>query len=156
LRIIPFGNGSERILGNKNLGAHIINLHFNRHSRAHIYRAALEGIAFSFVYGLNIFKQMGLAVETIKVGNDNLFLSETFSSTISNLTGCQINLIATTGAVGAAKAAGVATRIYGSLEDALCSNEVVKTYEPIANRDAYRQAYQTWKTDLERILRSVH
>jgi len=155
LRIIPFGNGSERILGNKNLGSHIVNLHFNRHSRAHFFRAALEGIAFSFAYGLDIFKQMGLTVDVIKVGNDNLFQSETFSSTISNLTACQIEVVATTGAAGAAKAAGMATGIYGSLEAALRGNDLLKTYEPIANKDAYGQAYQTWKTDLERIVRSI-
>ncbi|MCB0576249.1 MAG: carbohydrate kinase, partial [Saprospiraceae bacterium] len=36
LRILPFGNGAERMFGNRNTGASILNLHFNRHRQAHL------------------------------------------------------------------------------------------------------------------------
>jgi xylulokinase len=151
LRILPFGNGAERMLGNLETGSKIINLHFNRHTRAHYYRAALEGIAFSFVYGMGILKEMGLAVQVMRVGNDNLFQSKIFSGTISNLVGARIELVETTGAVGAAKAAGVATGIYNSIAEAMKGGKVVTTYEPATGSDAFREAYATWEKDLKEL-----
>ncbi len=150
LHILPFGNGAERMLGNINVGAKINNLHFNRHSKAHIYRAALEGIAFSFVYGMGILKNMGLNVQVMRAGNDNLFQSKIFSSTISNLMQSRIELIETTGAVGAAKAAGVATGIYSSLSEAMEGNDLVMVYEPQQRESAYDDAYGMWEKELEK------
>lgn len=150
LRMLPFGNGSERMLKNKALGAQINNLQFNLHKRPHLFRAALEGIAFSFVYGMNILKEMGLNVQVIRVGNDNLFQSTVFSETISNLIGCKIEMMETTGAVGAAKAAGVANGIYSSIREAVSNNQLIKSYEPIRTNGQYEKAYQDWLTDLQK------
>jgi len=152
LRIIPFGNGSERILGNRNIGSHIINLNFNTHKKAHFYRAALEGVAFSFVYGIEILREMGLNIDVIKVGNDNLFQSEVFSTSLCNLLGSRIEIMETTGAVGAARAAGVATGAYKNLAEAMGEVKVVKTYEVTNTNGVYNDAYQSWKSDLEKIL----
>lgn len=152
LRIIPFGNGAERILKNQDVGAHVINLQFNRHGKAHFYRAALEGIAYSFIYGIDIMKEMGIDVDVIKVGNDNLFQSEVFSSTIANLLGCEIEMLDTTGAVGAAKAAGVGAGFYQSLEEAFQKVTPVKVYECNHTNGVYQSGYESWKRDLEKIL----
>lgn len=152
LRILPFGNGAERMLGNRNIGSQVNNLHFNRHSRAHLYRAALEGIAFSFVYGMDILKAMGLNVQIIRAGNDNLFQSNIFSQTISNLTGCRIEMVETTGAAGAAQAAGVAVGVYASLEEAVQNVQVKKVFEPAGGNSAYETAYQDWLSDLEKAI----
>ncbi|MGK0315684.1 MAG: xylulokinase, partial [Saprospiraceae bacterium] len=124
LRILPFGNGSERMLKNSNPGAQINNLQFNKHTRAHFYRAGLEGIAFAFVHGFQVLKDLGMNPKVIKVGNDNLFQSQVFSNTIANLLGCNIEVIKTTGAAGAAKASGIGVGIYSSLEDASKTNEI--------------------------------
>ena len=148
LRILPFGNGAERMLRNKALGAQVNNLQFNVHNRAHFFRAALEGIAFSFVYGMNILKEMGLNVQIIRVGNDNLFQSEVFAQTISNLMGCRIELIETTGAIGAAKAAGVANGHYTSLREAVGNTQLLKVYEPVNISGQYEKAYKQWENDL--------
>lgn len=150
LRILPFGNGAERMLGNRNIGSKLNNLHFNRHSRAHFYRAALEGIAFSFVYGMGILQEMGLNVQVMRVGNDNLFQSNIFSQTIANLVGSRIEVLETTGAVGAAKAAGVATGIFGSVEEAMQGLRVQTVFEPQHSNDAYQQAYGAWVEDLKK------
>lgn len=153
LRIIPFGNGAERILENNNPGAQINNLQLNRHQQAHIVRAALEGVAFSFVYGIEILKDLGLETNIIRVGNDNLFQSDVFSSTIATLANSQIEIMRTNGAIGAAKASGVAVGLYQSLREAMSGNELIKAYEPkTAQLAAYKQAYQSWKKDLERLL----
>ncbi len=152
LRIIPFGNGAERILDNRNIGCQILNLHFNTHSTPHLYRAALEGIAFSFVYGMEILNEMGINVNVMRVGNDNLFQSEVFSTTIATLINCEIEVVETTGAVGAAKAAGVSLGVYSSLEESMGNLDIVKKHEPSSSKDVYENAFQAWKSDLEQIL----
>ncbi|MBK7869483.1 MAG: carbohydrate kinase [Saprospiraceae bacterium] len=152
LRMIPFGNGAERMLNNRNLGASVHHLHFNRHTRAHLYRAALEGIAFSFVYGIQILKEMGLEVKHLKVGNDNLFQSAIFSNTITTLTDSPIEVIETTGAIGAAKAAGVGIGVYNSPTEAIGQGNVVRTYEPLGAKEAYAKAYQFWENDLNQLI----
>ncbi len=153
LRILPFGNGAERMLNNLDIGSKISNLHFNRHSRKHLIRAALEGIAFSFVYGTNILKGMGLDVQVLKVGNDNLFQSKIFSTTISNLIGAKIQMVETTGAVGAANAAGVATGIYSSLNEAMEGGCIIEVFEPDENREVYKEKYGLWEMDLKSTLK---
>jgi xylulokinase len=150
--VLPFGNGAERMLENRDTNAHIFNLQFNRHTRGHIYRAALEGVAFSFVYGINILKEIGLNVDVIRVGNDNMFQSKTFATTLATLLGSQIEVVETTGAIGAAKAAGVAVGIYHSLEEALSNIEPTIVYKPQFNKGLCDQAYSLWLSCLERSL----
>ncbi|MEZ4883171.1 MAG: FGGY family carbohydrate kinase [Chitinophagales bacterium] len=153
LSILPFGNGAERMLNNANIGSHICNLQLNQHGQAHLYRAALEGIAFSFVYGIEILKEMGLDLSIMRVGNDNLFQSSIFAHTIATLVDSQIDVVETTGAVGAAKASGVASGVYASLEEALKEVTVLRSYLPQKNdREAYRVAYVRWKGCLEKVM----
>lgn len=152
LRILPFGNGAERMLGNRNPGAHVANLQFNRHTNAHFFRAALEGIAFSFVHGVSILKEMGVSLSIMRVGNDNLFQSGVFSNCISTLLDCTIEVVETTGAVGAAKAAGVATGIYPTIDEAMKNTQVLRTYQPQDEVDAYEAAFNIWEKDLNKIL----
>lgn len=150
LVILPFGNGAERMLNNRNLGSHICNLQLNQHGQAHLYRAALEGIAFSFVYGIEILKEMGLDLSIMRVGNDNLFQSPIFSHTIATLVDSQIDVVETTGAVGAAKASGVASGVYASLEEALKGVAVLRSYLPQGeDNEEYKVAYDRWREYLK-------
>ena len=151
LRILPFGNGAERMLSNTNPGAQINNLQFNRHKSEHFFRAGLEGIAFSFVYGIQVLQDMGFHIDNMRVGNDNLFQSEVFSKTIANLVGCAITVVETTGAAGAAKAAGLKTGFYTTLKEAIGASGEVMTYEP-ATSEEHEQAYQVWRSDLEKLI----
>lgn len=152
LCLLPFGNGAERMLGNKSLNAHLFNLQLNRHTRAHMFRAALEGVAFSFVYGINILKEMGIQVSVMRVGNDNMFRSGVFASTIASLLDCRIEVIDSTGAIGAARAAGFGAGIFGSLEDALSGLNVEAVHEPSLSPALCRQAYSYWQSCLDRVL----
>ena len=154
LRVIPFGNGAERMLNNKNVGARINNLQFNRHTRAHMYRATLEGIAFSFIYGFQLLRSVGLNPDIIKVGNDNLFQSEVFSTTIADMLNIPIHMIETSGAVGAAIASGVATGHYASLQDGLSNLKTQKIYSPKNQNGILDQAYGLWKNDLELLVKT--
>jgi len=152
LRIIPFGNGAERILANQDPGAQVNNLQFNRHTQAHFFRAALEGIAFSFVYGFKVLQESGLKPAVIKVGNDNLFQSKIFSETIANLLDCKLEIIKTNGAAGAAKGSGIGSGVYKSFEEAVSKNEIEKEYHPGSEKTGYLMAYQDWEKDLEKLI----
>ncbi len=151
LQIYPFGNGAERLLGNKDVGSRIQQLNFNRHHSGHFFRAALEGIAFSFAYGIEVLKQIGLKVDVIRVGDDNLFQSPVFSKTMASTLGCRIEVFEATGAVGAAKAAGVGVGFYGDVSKAVQQQAPIETYESEADRP-YTQAYETWLVGLQKIL----
>ena len=151
LRIVPFGNGAERMLGNKDIGAHFVNVQLNRHQKAHFYRAALEGIAFSFVYGMEVLLELGLNIHTLKVGNDNLFQSSIFSSVIADSLNCEIQMMETTGAVGAALAAGIGAGIYENLDQALGEPQILRTYTSTGTYEN-RIGYDLWKKDLDRVL----
>ena len=150
LRILPFGNGAERMLGNQNPGAQVLGLQFNRHEPRHFFRAALEGIAFAFVFGMEAMRELGIPIHTLRVGNDNLFQSAIFSNTIATLMEVKIEVLNTTGAVGAAKAAGVSVGIFNSPEEAFAQSLVpVATYLPDMQYSSnYAAAYTRWRGHL--------
>jgi xylulokinase len=156
LCILPFGNGAERMLENRNVNSHIFNIEFTRHNRAHLYRAALEGVAFSFVRGINVLKELGLNVDVLRVGNDNMFQSEVFASTIATMLDCHIEMVDSTGAIGAARAAGVSTGAYHSLEEAMMGVTTEKIYEPRLNKALVSQAYNFWESCLGNVLTPSH
>ncbi|TRX03690.1 xylulokinase [Flavobacterium gawalongense] len=150
--IIPFGNGAERMLNNKNVGTHFLNLNLNKHSHGHLYRAALEGIAFSFVYGMEILKKDNTVINVIRAGNDNLFRSEIFSNTVATLIGHEIEIYNTTGSVGAARAVGLIDGNFEKFGESIIKNDHVMTYMPLKNKEHYLEAYENWKNELELIL----
>ncbi len=149
--VIPFGNGAERMLENREIGTRILNLNLNVHSKANICRAALEGIAFSFVYGIEIMKSDGIEAKVIRAGNDNLFRSKVFSDTIATLIGQEIEIYNTTGAIGAARAASLVDGDYQKFSEYM-ANDHVMTYIPLADKSRYQKAYDYWKKELELIL----
>jgi xylulokinase len=152
LRMLPFGNGAERVLQNKDIGSHIHGLQFNWHNKAHLFRAALEGIAFSFVYGIEVMNGLGMEISSMRVGNDNLFQSDVFSQTIATLMGGQIEMVETTGAIGAARAAGFTVGHFASVKEAMSGDQVIKTHVPQANVSDYKAAYDVWKADLKKLI----
>ncbi len=151
LSVIPFGNGAERVLQNTETGASIHGINFNIHTKAHILRAAQEGIAFSFAYGMEIMAQMGMAISTIKAGHANLFLSPLFRQTLADSTGATIELYDTDGAVGAAKGAGIGCGIYKDSNEAFATLQHYSTELPSDNSAAVCEAYDTWKNVLHKV-----
>ena len=148
--IIPFGNGAERVLENKEIGCSINGLNFNKHSKAHIVRAAQEGIVFSFCYGMEIMEQMGMDIKKIHAGKANMFLSPLFRNTLAGVSGATIELYDTDGSVGAAKGAGIGAGIYRDSNEAFASLDKLEVIETDAkNREAYKQAYESWKESLK-------
>ncbi|WP_349663844.1 carbohydrate kinase [Cellulophaga lytica] len=153
LSLIPFGNGAERMFNNKTIGTHFCNLNLNKHTKAHLVRAALEGIAFSFAYGMQILKDDNTAINVIRAGNDNLFRSTIFSETVATLIGHEIEIYNTTGAIGAARAAGVYKGDFTAFKNNSSANDHVKTYKPLKNKIPYVTAYEKWRNELEIILK---
>lgn len=145
LKVFPFGNGAERMLDNKVVNGHISNINFNIHDNNHMVRATLEGIAFAMIYGIELLKNDGVKIENLKVGNDNLFLSDVFSKTIADTLGISIQMLEATGAEGAAKAS-----ICHS--DQTQNNDkinITKSITPNAKlRDQSIASFEKWKTHL--------
>lgn len=148
LSVIPFGNGAERVLQNENPGASIAGINFNIHTKAHLLRAAQEGIAFSFAYGMEIMQQMGMEIKTIKAGHANLFLSPLFRRTLAAVTGATIELYETDGSVGAAYGAGIGAGIYKDSDDAFKTLKHISTEKPVEETADYKAAYELWKKRL--------
>ncbi len=154
LIILPFGNGAERILENRNVGSSFYDLNFNIHSQKHVYRAAQEGIAFAFRYGIDIMKMVGIKPDVIRAGNANMFLSPVFCETLAGITGASIELYNTDGSEGAARGAGLGAGFYKTANEAF--NNLAKVAEISVNdNDPFEEAYQNWLTKLEIIIKST-
>ncbi len=154
ISVIPFGNGAERMLNNKNIGAHLCNINLNKHTHGHLYRSSLEGIAFSFMYGMEILKKDNASINVIRAGNDNLFRSKIFANTVSTLIGHEIEIYNTTGAFGAARASGVMNNDLSSFREKITKNDHIMTFMPLKNKSEYEDAYLRWKRDLEGVLKN--
>ncbi len=154
LVIFPYGNGAERTLENKNIGASVHGWNFNVHKKAHFLRAAQEGIVFALNYGLGIMRQMGIELTTVKTGNANMFLSPLFAEAFATVTETTVELYNTDGSQGAARGAGIGAGIYKGQEDAFVGLRPVKTIEPNEKlRVAYKQAYERWENILKHELK---
>lgn len=151
LSIIPFGNGAERVMENQEIGCSINGLDFNHHTRAHIMRAAQEGIVFSFCYGMEIMNKMGMDIHKIHAGHANMFLSNVFRQTLASTSGATIELYETDGSVGAAKGAGMGCGIYKDHDEAFASLKKLSVVEPDEKHRAdYLEAYARWKEALRK------
>ena len=147
ISVLPFGNGAERMLGNRDAGCSFHGVNFNRHGRAHLLRAAQEGIVFSFCYGIGIMEQMGMQVDRIHAGLANMFLSPIFRDTLAGTSGAVIELYDTDGAAGAARGAGIGAGIYRNAAEAFSTLERLAVIEPARQAD-YQAAFERWKSVL--------
>lgn len=154
LSVIPFGNGAERMLENRQPGCSLHGIDFNQHGKADLMRAAQEGIVFSLMYGIEIMEQMGMSVGRIRAGHANMFLSHLFRQTLANISGAPIELYDTDGSVGAARGAGIGAGIYADHNEAFAALQQLAVVEPDAtHRQATLDAYQLWKHRLNSELR---
>jgi len=150
LSILPFGNGAERVLENKQLNASIHGLNFTQHNRSHLLRAAQEGIVFALKYGLDKMKTLGVKPSKIKAGKANMFLSPLFSEAFANTTGAVVELYNTDGATGAARGAGIGFGIYKNEAEAFHNLNIEQTIEPDKIlMEHYDIAYNRWLGILE-------
>jgi len=154
LFIFPFGNGAERMLNNKTVHAHIHNLDFNKHSKAHLFRAAQEGIAFAFRYGLDIMRENGMNPQIIRAGKANMFLSNVFTQSFVNVNRVAVEFYEGDGSFGAAIGAGIGAGVFADAASAFKERKPIAIAEP-QQTDLYEELYQDWKTILKRKLDNV-
>ncbi len=150
LLVLPFGNGAERMLNNKIVGAQFNNIDLNIHTQAHVIRAVQEGIAFAFRYGLDIMRENGMNPTVIRAGKNNLFLSELFTETFVNITGVPVELYKNDGSAGAALGAGIGAGIFSTPKQAFEHTHPVQLVEPSSKQ--LEPFYQQWKALLEKQL----
>jgi len=148
LLILPFGNGAERVLENQETGCSIHNLNFNIHGKAHLFRAAQEGIAFSMYFGIKVMQEMGVDVKIIRAGKANMFLSPVFSQTLADISGATIELYNTDGSQGAARGAGVGAGIFKDFETAFAGLQKLETITPSDDTTNLKKAYGNWEKKL--------
>ena len=151
--VLPFGNGAERTLENRDIGASVHGLNFNVHDRSHLLRAVQEGIVFGLADGFEIMKAMGMNVRTVKAGDTNMFQSELFRSAFATTTGTVVELYDTDGSVGAARGAGIGAGIYGDSAEAFGQLKPTHTIEPEPSlMNPYRDAFEAWRSTLNTVL----
>lgn len=143
IRVLPFGNGAERMLNNRFTGAKFLGIDLNTHSAAHIFRAVQESIAFAFRYGLDIMRENGIQPQVIRAGKANLFQSDLFAQTFVDVTAVPVELYNNDGSVGAALGAGIGANVF-SAEDAFKGRQIIKEITPLYG-DEYDSIYQEWK-----------
>jgi xylulokinase len=156
LVILPYGNGAERTLENRNIGASVHGWNFNVHKKEHFLRAAQEGIVFALNYGLGIMRDMGIELKTVRAGHANMFLSPLFAEAFATLTGATVELYNTDGSQGAARGAGIGAGIYKGPENAFVGLEPIKTIEPNEKlTSTYQEVYKKWEDILKRQLTAL-
>jgi xylulokinase len=150
LIVLPFGNGAERMFGDRDIGAHISHAIFTLHSDADVIRAVQEGVAFSFKYGMELMAGLGIVPNVIRAGHANLFLSRVFCETLANTADVAIELFNTDGAQGAARGAALGAGFYGSAPEAfrgLARKDIIAP--DTARSGEFLDHYDRWKKELE-------
>ena len=153
LVVLPFGNGAERMLCDRDLGCSFSGLRFAVHDRSCLLRAAQEGIAFAFCQGIGLMRGMGMEVKCLHAGHANLFLSPLFCEALSNLSGADIELYDTDGSAGAARGAARGAGLYASDGEAFASLQQKQVVHPEPQKArAYAEAYAAWGEALKQAL----
>lgn len=153
LSVIPFGNGAERVLENKEVNCSLHGINFNTHSKSDVLRAAQEGIVYSYEFGMDIMRNMGMNIQVIRAGNANMFLSSLFRQTLASVTNAQIELYDTDGAAGAARAAGMGVGFYADSKEAFSALEKIAVIEPeYEKREQHLESYHRWKNYLKMVM----
>jgi xylulokinase len=152
--VLPFGNGAERTLENRNLGASVHGLDFNAHGLPHLLRASQEGIVFAFRYGVDILRDMDMNPDSVRAGRANLFLSPLFARTFATVMDAPVELYNADGAQGAARGAGVGAGFYKGPGEAFPGLRLTAVVEPNPKeRPALEAARQRWLRLLQKRLR---
>jgi xylulokinase len=143
--VIPFDNGSDRILKNKEVGNHFWGLDINRYWRSRVLLAAQEGVAFSFKYGVDIMKEIQMNIQAIRAGHANMFLSPVFRQILANTSGTTIKLYETDGAQDSARGPAVGAGLFASSQEAFKSSGKTSQVTPSSTAiEETRSVYESW------------
>jgi len=145
LVVLPFGNGAERMFGDRDIGAQIGGASYTTHGEAHMLRAVQEGVAFSFKYGMDLMTGLGITPSVIRAGDANLFRSRIFCETLAGTAGVAIELYNTDGAQGAARGAALGAGFFRTPAEAFGGLTRKDLIEPDRKRAGeYAGMYGRW------------
>lgn len=118
------------------------------HQRAHLIRAVLEGISYSQLECVDVFREMGVSIDNMMICGGGA-RSNVWRQMFADLYGCPVSTIKAEqgGALGVAILAGVGAGIYKDLEET-CSRLIVKnqTHSPVMeNNKEYKKYYKLYK-----------
>ncbi len=124
------------------------------HTRAHSIRSILEGVAFSLRDSLEIFRELEIPVEQIRLsgGGSRSFLWRQIQADIY---GKEVVTLRTSegSALGAALLAGVGAKIYASVEES--AREAIQVKEQMAPRPDYVAVYDQYYQVYRRLYPAV-
>lgn len=142
---LPYFLGEKSPISDPDARGAFVGLHLG-HSRAHLYRAVLEAIAFGFAHHLEVFAERGLPITRVRVTNGGS-RSRLWRTIVADVIGRPLeSLIDHPGSgLGSAFVAGVAAGALG-WQDLERFTRVAETIHPdSAVRDRYRESYGVYR-----------
>jgi len=153
LVFLPYMAGERSPIWNDKAKGVFYGLDFSK-TKAHMGRAALEGVAYALKHNIETAEKVGAYVDTLRAtgGAAN---SKVWMQIKADITGKTVEVpgsgMETT--LGAAMLAGVGVRLYKSFDEAVEKTVKVKrTYKPnLANQDVYKEGYEMYRALYERL-----
>jgi xylulokinase len=136
---LPYFLGEKSPLHDPALRGAFVGLHLG-HTRAHVYRAALEAVAYGFRHHVEVFAERGVALAQARVTNGGSH-SRLWKQILADVLGAPLAPVLDHpgAALGAALAAGVGA---GTVDGWKAITPLVRLGEPIEPREELRARYE--------------
>jgi len=118
-----------------------------RHTKAHLTRAVLEGVAFGLRDSLELMRALGLRIEQVRASGGGA-RSALWRQIVSDIFGAEIVMVNVTegAAYGAALLAGVGAGVFADVAEACArANHVTDSLVPSANAAVYADMYPLYR-----------
>ena len=147
LLFIPYMFGERASVVDASVRGGFVGLTLN-HSRAHLYRSVLEGIAYHFRWLTEILEELGFEIDALNMVGGGA-LSKIWPQIFADITGKNLHVMKwpmESGAAGAAYTAAVGLKIFKNVEaaDEIASRESKIAPSPISKRE-YGASYNRFK-----------
>ncbi len=150
---LPYFLGEKTPINDPLARGAFVGLHL-AHTRGHLFRAVLESVAFGFRHHLDVFSELGLVPNRIRV-TDGGSRSRIWTQLMSDVLRYPLERVQTIegSAMGAAFVAGIGCGVFGSWEDAGRFISISDTVEP-QHPELYDRPYRLYR-ELYLALREV-
>lgn len=141
---LPYFLGEKTPVHDPGARGAFVGLHLG-HTRAHLYRAVLESIAYAFRHHVEVFSELGHAPRRIRV-SDGGAKSATWTQIIADVLDMPLEIVGGLGgaAVGAAFVAGIASGALDDWREIERYTRVAATVQP-RPCDAYEHGYRAYR-----------
>lgn len=157
LLALPYFLGEKSPLHDPDLRGSFLGLHLG-HTRADLYRAVLEGIAFGFRHHFDVFRSVGLRIDTVFVTNGGS-KSVLWKQIHADVLG--VSLIPVVGHPGASLGAALLAAVGAGLVPSSAGPQRYITLGDAIDPDTariqrYTEAYETWREAGEALVNTSH